>query len=140
MVLLSTHFLDRLRRPDAPLPSFTGEVLDCFRRYAWPGNVRELRNVVERALALARSPRIELADLPAALRQPQCNATPEPGTDFGGVPRREVLGSAERDYLVLLLQRSAGNVSQAAQQAGMSRQGLHKLLKKHGISAHDFRP
>jgi two-component system response regulator AtoC len=39
-----------------------------------------------------------------------------------------------------LLEKNSGNVSQCAVQAGMSRQGLHKLLKKHGVNASDFRP
>ena len=47
---------------------------------------------------------------------------------------------AEREYLISLLQRNSGNVSQSAQQAGMSRQGLHKLLKKHGVDAREYRP
>jgi two-component system response regulator HydG len=49
------------------------------------------------------------------------------------------VGDAERDYLVSLLQKNSGNVSQSAQQAGMSRQGLHKLLKKRGVNASDYR-
>jgi transcriptional regulator of acetoin/glycerol metabolism len=39
-----------------------------------------------------------------------------------------------------LLEKNSGNVSQSAQQAGMSRQGMHKLLKKHGVDAKDYRP
>jgi len=46
---------------------------------------------------------------------------------------------AERDYLVALLRENAGNVARSALQAGMSRQGLHKLLKKQGIDADDYR-
>jgi two-component system response regulator HydG len=49
------------------------------------------------------------------------------------------MDDAEHGYLTSLLQKHQGNVSQAAQQAGMSRQGMHKLLKKHGITAADFR-
>jgi two-component system response regulator HydG len=39
-----------------------------------------------------------------------------------------------------LLRKNSGNVSQSAVEAGMSRQGLHKLLKKHGVDARDYRP
>jgi transcriptional regulator of acetoin/glycerol metabolism len=49
------------------------------------------------------------------------------------------LGDAERDYLVSLLRKNSGNVSQSAQQAGMSSQGFHKLLKKYGVNAGDYR-
>jgi DNA-binding NtrC family response regulator len=39
-----------------------------MRLYNWPGNVRELERLIERAVALAESDRIELADLPDAMR------------------------------------------------------------------------
>lgn len=45
----------------------------------------------------------------------------------------------ERVYLLKLLEDSRGNVTHAAQKANMSRQGFHKLLKRHQISAADYR-
>ncbi len=57
----------------------------------------------------------------------------------GPASRGEVLDEAERDYLISLLARNRGNVSQAAKQSGLSRQGLHRLLKKHGITAGQYR-
>jgi DNA-binding NtrC family response regulator len=36
--------------------SIASEHLEALQRYAWPGNVRELRNVIERAMILARGP------------------------------------------------------------------------------------
>jgi transcriptional regulator of acetoin/glycerol metabolism len=45
----------------------------------------------------------------------------------------------ERAYLLRLLQDSKGNVTHAALKANMSRQGFHKLLKRHQISAADYR-
>jgi len=125
---------------DNELPlHFSLEVLDCFRDYSWPGNIRELRNVIERAVALSRSEVIELTDLPEALRTKGA-AGGSPSVDVATGSREEVLESAEYSYLTSLLKKYEGNISQAAQQAGLSRQGLHKLLKKHCISASDYRP
>jgi two-component system response regulator HydG len=139
VVRLARHFLAELRATNPRAATFSDEALTCFRRYHWPGNIRELRNVVERALALCRGPRIEVSDLPAAL-QPEAwtrpgnhPADPEPAS------HGQALGAAERDYLISLLDRCQGNVSQAARTAGLSRQGLHRLLKKHGITAGDYR-
>jgi transcriptional regulator with PAS, ATPase and Fis domain len=42
--------------------------LDALRLHRWPGNVRELERVIERAVALAESERIELDDLPPQVR------------------------------------------------------------------------
>lgn len=137
VVLLAEHFLRELGGPASGVEGFTEDALDCFRRYDWPGNVRELRNVVERALALHRSSRIDVGDLPPQL---QPAALDQHRATSGGIPSREdAIESAERQYLAKLLRENAGNVAQSARQAGLSRQGLHKLLKKHGIEAEEFR-
>jgi DNA-binding NtrC family response regulator len=47
--------------------------------------------------------------------------------------------ASERQFLVELMITSQGNVTQASRRANMSRQGFHKLLKRHGLSASDFR-
>lgn len=53
--------------------------------------------------------------------------------------REDALGSTDKSYFQTLLQQYHGNVSKAALHAGLSRQTLHKLLKKHNIYAADFR-
>ena len=39
-----------------------------------------------------------------------------------------------------LMTQSQGNVTQAAERAGIERQSFHRLLAKHGIRAQTFRP
>jgi len=39
------------------------ETMEVLSRYDWPGNVRELRNVIERAIVVARGNVIEANDL-----------------------------------------------------------------------------
>lgn len=134
--LLADHFLALLHATNPRVTGLSDEVRACLRRYAWPGNIRELRNVIERALALARSAQIERADLPPALQhaaRPAAEAAP------AAASHGQALEVAEREYLLSLLQRHQGNVSRAARQAGLSRQGLHRLLNKHGIAAGNFR-
>jgi two-component system response regulator HydG len=140
VILLARHFLHELQKGDQRITGFSEEALELLRQYPWPGNIRELRNAVERGLALARGELILPADLPAALRRTE----PAADSDIMGKPsggsRADTLDDAERDYLVSLLRKNSGNVSQSAVEAGMSRQGLHKLLKKHGVDARDYRP
>jgi two-component system response regulator HydG len=138
VLLLAEHFLEVLATNDSRVRGISDEVASCFSRYAWPGNIRELRNVIERALALARTDQIEVADLPAALR-PSALEERSANANVADASRDEALEDAERGYLTSLLHKHQGNVSQAALQAGVSRQGMHKLLKKHGIAAADFR-
>jgi two-component system response regulator AtoC len=138
VILLAQHFLSELRSEFSTALDFSSDVISCFRKYRWPGNIRELRNVVERALTLARSELIEVDDLPPSLH-PSSVAEREMLTSGAEASRIEALSDAECVYLTSLLQKYRGNVSQAARQAGMSRQGMHKLLKKHRITAADFR-
>jgi DNA-binding NtrC family response regulator len=139
VLLLARHFLDGLKRPPARIRDFSTEAESLLLNYAWPGNVRELRNVVEHGLAMARTDLITPADLPKSVRQ---GAASRPMTNAGerspGSLAEKVV-SAEREYLVDVLRRNAGNVAASAREAGMSRQGLHKLLKKHGLDADEFR-
>jgi PAS domain S-box-containing protein len=44
-----------------PIESISRESLEALQRYAWPGNVRELRNVIERAVIVAKGPRLTVA-------------------------------------------------------------------------------
>lgn len=69
--LLAQHFLIKFARKNAKdgLNDFSDEAVEALQRYDWPGNVRELENAIERAVVLSRSQRIELDDLPRAIRQ-----------------------------------------------------------------------
>ena len=94
----------RERREDIPLLSWTfvkefsnsmGKAIDTIAEdsmaalltYPWPGNIRELRNVIERAMILARGPTLQIKLGPAALR-PRVADTP--GT----------LEEAEREHIL----------------------------------------
>jgi DNA-binding NtrC family response regulator len=46
---------------------------------------------------------------------------------------------ASRDYLSALLRACAGNVTQAALQAGLERESMHRLMKRYGVRADTFR-
>lgn len=137
-ILLARRFVETLRPNGSAVRGFSDEALELMSSYSWPGNVRELRNVVERGLALATSDRIGANDLPEAIRNPKPSAPASSG-GAANASLAERLDDAERDYLVTLLREHSGNVSRAAVAASMSRQGMHKLLKKHGISAAEYR-
>jgi DNA-binding NtrC family response regulator len=104
-------------------------------RYAWPGNVRELENSLHRAVLLSSGNRIELGDLRAGAGH---NRQPDIARGRGELnfqqAKAEVIENFERRYLKTLMERSGGNVSEAARLAGKERRALGKLLKKHGIN------
>ena len=140
VILLARHFLRHLQKENERVSDFSEEALALLRQYSWPGNIRELRNAVERGLALTRGNMIMPNDLPASIQRAELPPTVHAERNSATGTRTDTLDDAEREYLVSLLQKNSGNVSQSAVQAGMSRQGLHKLLKKHGVDAREYRP
>src|SRR5215471_4755514 len=59
--LLLSHFLDRFCQENAkPLRQFTAASMKLMMDYDWPGNVRELENVVERAVVLSTTERVDV--------------------------------------------------------------------------------
>lgn len=46
----------------------------------------------------------------------------------------------ERIQLTRLLEECQGNVTLASRKAGVERQSMHRLIKRHGLRAQDFRP
>ena len=47
--------------------------------------------------------------------------------------------AVSREYLVALMQEFGGNVTHAAERAGMERESLHRLLKRYGVRSDDFK-
>lgn len=66
-----------------------------------------------------------------------------PDQDLASLSYRAALAAARdrgsRDYLLALLKAFGGNVSRAAERAGLERESLHRLLRRHGIQAGAFR-
>jgi DNA-binding NtrC family response regulator len=136
--LLAMYFLARSGRE---LEGFTPEALRALVGFAWPGNVRQLENAVARAVAVTRGSRIQLEDLPPELARKASGALPV--ESVAKVPYREAVDSARdavsREYLVALMQEFGGNVTHAAERAGMERESLHRLLKRYGVRSEDFK-
>ena len=139
--LLATHFLEKharaLRREIAGIEP---DALVRLAGYAWPGNVRELENTIERAVAVAGGDRISVADLPPELAGAPAAA---PAGALAALPYRDAVAGARdrvtREYLVALLTEFEGNVTRAAERAGLERESLHRLLRKHGLRSEDFK-
>ncbi|NMO16640.1 sigma-54-dependent Fis family transcriptional regulator [Pyxidicoccus fallax] len=145
--LLAMHFLARAGRPE--LEGFTPEALRALSSYAWPGNVRQLENAVARAAAVTQGARIGVDDLPPELgvsrtaEAPGAPAGRVPAEALAKLPYREAVDSARdavsREYLSALMQEFGGNVTHAAERAGMERESLHRLLKRYGVRSDDFK-
>ena len=101
--------------------------LGSLRAHDFPGNVRELRRMIEETL----------------LSSERTSAPPPPPSALGDhdelaqLPFKEakekLLDAFEKRYVQDLLERHDGNVSRAAAEAGVDRNHLARLAKKHGV-------
>ncbi len=116
---------------------------ELLTRHNWPGNLRELRNVIRTALAIAEGGVIRAVDLPLDLRVPGRGmltpTLPQTGALSGtstanGATAGNPLVAAERTALLQAIQSNRWNMTNTAQQLGMSRNTLYRKLKQHGIS------
>lgn len=125
------------RKTEKAIKGCTPEAMELLTRYSWPGNVRELRNIMERAVTLAENELIGSHDL--TLRGLKAPIDPMDSTEIlTNLPFREAkdqwINHFESRYLPKLLERFSGNVTQAAEWAGIDRKTIHRLLKKHNLS------
>jgi len=129
---LARHFVAQYNRKfNKSTRGFSPEAERLMRDYPWPGNVRELRNAVERAMIFEDAPLISAAHLPIRI---QAEAGGGEG-DGAGPPGRErpTLPEAERALVVQALEKSRGNVSDAARSLGIGRDALRYKIRKFGI-------
>jgi DNA-binding NtrC family response regulator len=145
---LAAHLLAKHARTHRkPLQGFEPAALRALSAHPWPGNVRQLENAIERAAAVAAGPGIALDDLGPDVRGAAASPAPAPAApdaEAGArLPYRDAIElareRASRDYLAALLREHEGNVTRAAQAAGMERESLHRLMKRYALRAEDFR-
>ncbi|MEA2063248.1 MAG: sigma-54 dependent transcriptional regulator, partial [Gemmatimonadota bacterium] len=115
---LAGFLLNTLGAPDAQL----GEgVIERLKSYYWPGNVREMRNVLERALLLARKGVLES-------RYFTFLESPEPQSDT--LDRVLSLEQMERNHIISVMNRFHQDTRAAAETLGISLATLYRKLKK----------
>jgi PAS domain S-box-containing protein len=136
--LLFGRFLEKLCRDWGCNFHVEPEVFDSLKRYGWPGNVRELQNVVERAASLAEKGIISLRHLPVELCAPSANfqlvSVSQPVQVLEcREERRKIARNAEKQKILMLLDRHAGNVSQVARELGVSRKTLYNKMHLYAI-------
>jgi len=120
--LLVWRFVDDFSKAfGKQVESISKDNIATLQRYAWPGNVRELRNVVERALIVADSPRLTIA-----LPQGSAAAT-----------RRSVrLVDVEKEHIKGVLESTGWRIrgiGGAAEQLGLKATTLETRLAKLGL-------
>ncbi|SHO51691.1 sigma-54-dependent transcriptional regulator [Desulfopila aestuarii] len=143
--LLIHHYLslfkERYKREHLNL---SPEVIHYLSNKKWPGNVRELRNTIKRIVLLSANALVHLSDIEGGETE---SANSAPLVNFSEVyhlpyndAKAEVVTRFSVEYLSALLQRHKGNVTNAAADCGIERQGLQRLMRRYNIVSVDFKP
>ncbi len=148
--LIARHLLWKAGCPN-PNAVLSSKVMEVLATRQWPGNVRELRNVIERAMVLSDGAVLQLGSAP--------DITPSSAVDSGGpapdaltgeswlgrampkdllnrpykVAKEVLLQQFEFLFLNHLLDRHGDNIKRIAEDAGVDRALIRKLLRKHGL-------
>jgi DNA-binding NtrC family response regulator len=111
--------------PGAP-DVISDAALDALLRYGWPGNIRELRNVLERAMLMARGQaKVDLVHLPREVQGASGALTAH------YEPRS--LAEVERAHIDRTLRAHQANRTHAAKELGISRATLIKKIKEYEL-------
>jgi transcriptional regulator of acetoin/glycerol metabolism len=89
--------------------------------------------VIERVAALADGPTIRVEHLPERIRAARPDESD--GEEAGSYKqaKQEVVRSFERSFLLELLKRHDWHMSNAAQEAGVDRKTIERMVKRHGL-------
>jgi transcriptional regulator with GAF, ATPase, and Fis domain len=133
VLLLAAHFLERYAREfGRSSATFSQEASELLRAYNWPGNVRELENEVQRLVI-----QMDEGESIVAPRHLSSRIGKVEGATLRVLPAggelKDMMDEVERAILRASLDEHDNNKSATAKTLGITREGLHKKLKKFGM-------
>jgi transcriptional regulator with GAF, ATPase, and Fis domain len=130
--LLAAHFLERYAEEiGKPVAGFTQQALELMVAYDWPGNVRELQNEVQRLVIQLDPGAFATPELLSQRIRQVEGIVSRAGVAKGTL--KEMMDSVEKFFLIESLRDHKNNKTNAAKSLGITREGLHKKLRTHGI-------
>ncbi len=130
--VLARHFVEQFANRHGNAQRLSEQTIDGFQAMSWHGNVRELRNAVARAMALGPPRELRTtAEISAAVSSQNI-----PAVDTS-IPlkraKEDVADAFERRYLDEVLRAAGGNITRAAEIAGVHRKYVHRAIRRLGL-------
>jgi len=133
MPLLEHYLIGLCDRENKPHKNFSPEAKELLKAYQWPGNVRELQNMIGRAFYLSTSNIIQKDDLPKYILKDDVPISNDILKMKYMEAKEKTLAEFETEYLSYHLKLNKGNITQTAQECGLDRRSLHRLISKYNI-------
>jgi len=129
LLLLLNHFMERYcQEMNMKRAYFSPRALELLMSYHWPGNVRELQNEIQRCLIMAGEANLIKEDF----LSPKINREKE-SYSVSSHNFFQAKAEFEKRFLHQALIRCRYNKVKTAEEIGLTRQGLFKLMKKYNI-------
>jgi DNA-binding NtrC family response regulator len=128
-LLVRAFIQEFCKKHNSQAESCRGETLKLLSAYSWPGNVRELRNILERAVILAKGAWIEPSHLPAYVQNPGASGMDSNAPHSAGTTAAE----AEKELILRTLQETGNNKAGAARRLGLDVKTIRNKLKAYGM-------
>ena len=126
-LLAKTFIIEFNDKNQKEIKAIDHEAINLLKSYTWPGNVRELKNVMERAVIVAKGELITINDLPPAITK-SAQKGPEVSFRIG-----MSIADIERDAIIKTLEFTSGNKTEASKLLGVSLKTLHNKIKVFGL-------
>ncbi len=125
--LLATHFLKSYSaKYKKQVHKISEAALTRMAVYSWPGNIRELQHAVERAIIMSNTSVLQPEDFNFNISYTD--------TDHDNVTIEQYnLDEVEKILIRKVLKKYNGNITQAANELGLTRSSLYRRLEKYGI-------
>ena len=126
--LLANHFLNLYdRKYQKNVRTISEAAMKLLQKYNWPGNVRELQHAIERAVIMCNSQVLNPEDF-------FFNTSSSSRTDDSNVLLEDYhLEEVEKILIRKVLKKHDGNITQAANELGLTRSSLYRRLEKYGL-------
>ena len=140
--LLSHYFLQKYNGLyNKDIKRISQSALQALISHEYPGNVRELENIIERGIVFCTTQELRPEDL--FIENDVESVYPDLNNFAAEMAfkdaKERMIQKFHNQYICTLLARSNGNISRAAEIAGIQRQYLHRLMKEAEIDADKFK-
>jgi arginine utilization regulatory protein len=130
ILFLAEFFIhDYNKRLNKKIKGLTKDLEVLFLEYHWPGNVRELKHTIEYMVNICEGDLLSTDDLPIMLKHLLDNNQKQ-RNKAETLSLRKNLEELEKRLISIAMERSQGNVKQAAELLEIPRQTLQYKLKK----------
>jgi DNA-binding NtrC family response regulator len=139
--LLVKHCLSIFKNKDSTETyQLTPGAMRKLMQYPWPGNVRELENVLEHALVITEGNTIDTILFSSETSSESVSEAPiKVNIDIPfKIASAMVIQKFEKAYILEALERCHGNVTQTAQQTGITSRTLWRKIKAYNLDRNSF--